>query len=50
MDTVDIEQQSKKKLTKSKSIVSEIFSEYCSKTSIHGIGYLGAKDKGLPEK
>lgn len=31
-------------------VLSSVFSEYCNKTSLHGIGYLGDNDKTLCEK
>lgn len=40
----------KNKKSKEKSVASEVFTEYCSNTSIHGIGYLGGDDKSLIEK
>ncbi|GLV34808.1 pickpocket 26 [Carabus blaptoides fortunei] len=40
--------EKKRKCTK--RFVSKIFCEYCSNTSIHGIGYLGADDTCMTEK
>lgn len=49
-DTIEEKEAREKKRKSTKRFISKIFCEYCSNTSIHGIGYLGADDTSIAEK